>query len=221
MQLEEENLEQPIKWVIKQVKDYEHLNDVPADIAKQYMAALMADAFTKVLKKTYPDKQYYLRYIKPFLAIPMYRQEKPFLYELEEYKGDVMFENFNRPNNQVKFEGRDSTLLNAFSHWTYEATGGNFIVVDIQGWRAGHWQYVLTDPIVFSTAKSLKNVDWGQNGIKNWMNHHINDDCKEVCGQIPMEYDKELTETMMSYMNRFTDASFDGILNQLELIAAQ
>lgn len=63
----------------------------------------------------------------------MYRQNQNYIYELEEYKDDVPFENFNRPNNKCRFEGKEKVnfLPNAFSHWTYVATGGQFMIVDV------------------------------------------------------------------------------------------
>ncbi len=94
------------------------------------MASYMADAFSKVLEDSFKGKGLYLKYIKPFLAIPMFRQQKTYIYELEEYKNDVPFENYNRPNNKSKL-ALGNTLPNAFSHWTYEVTGGEFMIVDV------------------------------------------------------------------------------------------
>ena len=44
----------------------------------------------------------------------------------------------------------DARLPSAFTHWTYAATNKNFMITDVQGWRVGKGQYVMTDPIVFS-----------------------------------------------------------------------
>ena len=44
----------------------------------------------------------------------------------------------------------EARLPGAFTHWTYAATNKNFMITDVQGWRVGKGQYVMTDPIVFS-----------------------------------------------------------------------
>ncbi len=59
----------------------------------------MAEAFSKVLKEAFPRDDLYLKYLKPFLAVPMFTSAKNYLYEIEEYKNDVPFDNYNRPNN--------------------------------------------------------------------------------------------------------------------------
>ena len=73
--LDEIELEPPKKWVIKRVKDYKHLPEVPNDIAKQYLAVTMANAFSKILKETFPHEDIFLKYIQPMLAIPLFRQK--------------------------------------------------------------------------------------------------------------------------------------------------
>ena len=47
-----ENILKPSKsWVIKKVKDYNHLAEVPFDIAKQYIALTLSEAFNDLLKE--------------------------------------------------------------------------------------------------------------------------------------------------------------------------
>ncbi len=74
----------------------------------------------------------------------------------------------------------------------------------------------MTDPIVFSKDKSLKNVDWGSTGIKNWMDQH---QCNSTCKQLNMKVDRELTEKMLNCMRRFKDGSFDRMFEQLKMLA--
>jgi hypothetical protein len=139
--LREIELDPPKKWVIKRVKDYKHLSEVPNDIAKQYLAVTMADAFSKVLKQTFPHEEIFLKYIQPKLAMPLFKQRQPYIYEIEEYQGDLKFENYNRPKNDKFSTKKDSPyfgevrLPHTFAHWTNVATGGNYMIVDIQGWK--------------------------------------------------------------------------------------
>ena len=63
------------------------------------------------------------------------------------------------------------------------ATKGKYIIVDIQGWKINSGQYIMTDPILFSTRKTpslrrdqskvLTNQDWKANEIKDWMDEHL------------------------------------------------
>lgn len=53
IQLEEKMLLPPKEWVIKNVKKYDHLAEVPYDIAKQYMAMHLANAFTKITEQVF------------------------------------------------------------------------------------------------------------------------------------------------------------------------
>jgi hypothetical protein len=48
------------------------------------MASILANAFSEDLKRFY-DEELFLRYVKPYLGIPLFRQAKPFIYEIEDY----------------------------------------------------------------------------------------------------------------------------------------
>jgi hypothetical protein len=69
--------------------------------------------------------------------MPLFKQKTPYVYELEEFQGDLTFRNFSRPNNDKFSIKQDSSnygevrLPHTFAHWTYVATGGNFMIVDI------------------------------------------------------------------------------------------
>ncbi len=64
----------PLKaWVIKKVKHYSDLNSVPYDIANQHIASVFANEFSKVLDSVFEGQDIYIKYIQPFLAIPMFR----------------------------------------------------------------------------------------------------------------------------------------------------
>jgi len=46
-------------------------------------------------------------------------------------------------------------LSNAFSHWTYEVTGGLIMILDISGWKIDAGKYVMSDLICFSSENTL------------------------------------------------------------------
>ena len=48
------------KWAIKKVKEESHLEQVPFDIAKQYMAMVLAESFSHILKIVYPGEDIYV-----------------------------------------------------------------------------------------------------------------------------------------------------------------
>ena len=62
--------------------------------------------------------------------MPLFKQATPYIYELEEYQGDLQFENFSRPKNDKfstvkEIPGQGSIRLpHTFAHWTYVATDG-------------------------------------------------------------------------------------------------
>lgn len=96
---------------------------------------------------------------------------------------DAQFHYYSRPGEEIHVTHEkfgDARLPAAFTHWSYVATGGQFIVVDVQGWRIGKGKYIMTDPIVFSkVANTLGLVDWGETGMKSYIEKKHK--CNEVC----------------------------------------
>ena len=91
--LREQMLKKPKKWVIKKVKDYSNLAEVPFDIAKQHIAFILSEAFCKILEEEF-GSDIYLKYVKPFMAIPLYSQEHKYVYELEEHQEENQYVKF-------------------------------------------------------------------------------------------------------------------------------
>lgn len=63
--------------------------------------------------------------------------------------------------------------MQALSHWTYHSTGGQLVLVDLQGgFYAGG--VILTDPVVLSTTAGAYGVtDLGPDGIVSFFARHI------------------------------------------------
>eukprot|EP00347_Sterkiella_histriomuscorum_P022195 403331341 len=195
-----------INWVLKNVKDRRHISEVPNDIAKQYLAMMISNHFNQVLKKVYSSTERYLKYIQPFLVLPLFKAENHYCYfEMESYMdADIRFDIYNRPNGGLEVidtQHGTARMPNAFSHWTYEATGGLFMITDVQGWRIGKGKYVMTDPVVFSQKQGqLGLVDKGEMGMDNWFRNHK---CNGVCFELPMAKDDELIQKCTQYLNTF------------------
>ena len=203
-------LQPEVKWAIKKVKEEEHLKEVPHDIAKQYMAMVLAQRFSEILKIVYPTEDIQIQYIQPFLVVPLFKQLKPYIFELEklfEEDKDKAFAFFNRPNGDFHLKdslGQQIRLPHAFSHWTHAATGGLFMITDVQGWKIKSGQYVVTDPIVFSSEQALGLVDNGTPGMDLFLSKH---ECNEVCKVIPMVPDEIVIKKLKIALERFKSNS--------------
>eukprot|EP00347_Sterkiella_histriomuscorum_P008141 403346223 len=213
-------LNPPVNWVFKQIKDAKHIDEVPNDIAKQYLALTFANYFNEMLKRVYPNEEVFLKYVQPFLVLPLFKDQKNLnFFEMESFmETDKLFQYYNRPGEECKVKDNklgEARLPSAFSHWTYAATDKHFMITDVQGWRLDKGQYVMTDPIVFSNVTDqLGLVDWGTKGMENWMKKHK---CNEVCQALPMQRDDVLLEKCLKYLRTFKDDQ-ENFKIQLETI---
>ncbi|XP_026106598.1 alpha-protein kinase 1 [Carassius auratus] len=71
----------------------------------------------------------------------------------------------------------------AFGHFSYEFSGHQEVVVDLQGWITANGKGLtyLTDPQIHSLLKS-RSSNFQQNGINNFLKHQHGDECNEICG---------------------------------------
>jgi len=95
------------------------------------------------------------------------------------------FQKFNSNNG---WTGNEDPILDAFSHWTWTSSNGDFLVCDLQGIRgepgnirlSGRDQhyYMLTDPCINSKEQEFGMNDLGQAGISAFFARHR---CNYVC----------------------------------------
>jgi hypothetical protein len=87
--------------------------------------------------------------------------------------------------------------LQAFSHWTYERTNGDMLVVDLQGIDIGDNQtYLLTDPCIHSTdLKRFGRTNLGKPGMKRFFETHV---CNVICHALKLKRNKYQPETKTS-----------------------
>jgi len=127
--MKEELLQQELTWVIKAAKLLEHVEEVPNDIAKQYMALAMSNRFNERLKVAFPKEEIFLKYIKPYIVLPLFQpnNNEPYVYEMEKFLDtNAEFNYYSRPKCDLHVEDPKlgvARLPHAFTHWTYEATG--------------------------------------------------------------------------------------------------
>ena len=76
-----------------------------------------------------------------------------------------------------------STVLQAFSHWTYHVTDGRLMIVDLQGVKADHI-YLLTDPAmhcddILRFRETRTNL--GVKGMHEFFRTHV---CNSICASL-------------------------------------
>jgi len=96
--------------------------------------------------------------------------------------------NFVKWNNNAGYVNEDAfaATLDAFSHWTYDVTGGYLMVVDLQGVRH-EAAYVLTDPSIHCEEQRFGSTNFGEAGFKTFFANHI---CGEVCQRMRLKANK-------------------------------
>ncbi|CAF1040935.1 unnamed protein product [Adineta steineri] len=97
-------------------------------------------------------------------------------------------------NNAGYVNYNDPALtLEAYSHWTYEYTKGEMIVVDLQGIDMGdNESYLLTDPCIHSTdIMQFGCSNLGKAGMKRFFQTHI---CNVICLALKLNKHKDQPE---------------------------
>jgi len=92
-----------------------------------------------------------------------------------------------------------STILQAFSHWTYHITSGRLMVVDLQGVKVDR-AYLLTDPALHSNdllrfRETRTNL--GVKGMRQFFRSHV---CSDVCSKLNLPL--SMTPSSASLLSR-------------------
>lgn len=87
------------------------------------------------------------------------------------------YQKFNSNSGWADNETPWPRVMQALSHFSYHASGGQFVLCDLQG---GFYAdgVVLTDPAVLSRNKSFGVTDLGPTGISTFFSQHR---CNEFC----------------------------------------
>ncbi|XP_078097236.1 transient receptor potential cation channel subfamily M member 7 isoform X1 [Mustelus asterias] len=148
------------------------------EIQQQRAAQKLAFAFNQMKPKTIP---YSPRFLEVFL---LYCHSASQWFAIEEcMTGEFRKFNHNsgdeiRPNNVL-----EETML-AFSHWTYEYTRGELLVLDLQGVGEN-----LTDPSVIKSEEKRSHdmvfgpANLGEDAVKNFRTKHR---CNSCCGRLKL-----------------------------------
>ncbi|CAF1185297.1 unnamed protein product [Adineta steineri] len=146
----------------------------------QTVADYLAQEFNKVSPATNSTAMIKkIKFIMTKLVFVPQGNEGKFRYYTMERFIEGAYKKFS--NNIGYVNHQDPALtLQAFSHWTYERTNGEMIVVDLQGIDIGdHQTYLLTDPCIHATdLKRFGRTNLGKAGIKRFFQTHV---CNIIC----------------------------------------
>ncbi|XP_056098758.1 transient receptor potential cation channel subfamily M member 7 isoform X1 [Rhinichthys klamathensis goyatoka] len=146
------------------------------EIQQQRAAQKLTFAFNQIRPKTIP---YSPRFLEVFL---LYCHSAGQWFAIEEcITGDFRKFNNNNGDEIVPTNLLEETML-AFSHWTYEYTRGELLVLDLQG--VGE---ILTDPSVIKSGEKgsydmiFGPANLGDDAIRNFRaKHHCNSCCRKL-----------------------------------------
>ncbi|KAB5574590.1 hypothetical protein PHYPO_G00210700 [Pangasianodon hypophthalmus] len=146
------------------------------EIQQQRAAQKLTFAFNQVRPKTIP---YSPRFLEVFL---LYCHSAGQWFAIEEcITGEFRKFNNNNGDEIVPTNLLEETML-AFSHWTYEYTRGELLVLDLQG--VGE---ILTDPSVIKSGEKgsydmvFGPANLGDDAIRNFRTkHHCNSCCRKL-----------------------------------------
>ena len=115
---------------------------------------------------------------------------------LRDYK-----ERFKKWNNNCGYvsESIYSATLDAFSHWTYTATNGYLMVVDLQGVDRVD-KYILTDPSVHCKEPRFGLTNLGDVGIQQFFKSHS---CGSVCEALKLEKNRFMKSDTRKRFSKF------------------
>ncbi|XP_063737078.1 transient receptor potential cation channel subfamily M member 7 isoform X2 [Eleginops maclovinus] len=146
------------------------------EIQQQRAAQKLTFAFNQIRPKTIP---YSPRFLEVYL---LYCHSAGQWFAIEEcITGEFRKFNNNNGDEIVPTNLLEETML-AFSHWTYEYTRGELLVLDLQG--VGE---ILTDPSVITSGEKgsydmiFGPANLGDDAIRNFRSkHHCNSCCKKL-----------------------------------------
>ncbi|XP_055010390.1 transient receptor potential cation channel subfamily M member 7 isoform X1 [Boleophthalmus pectinirostris] len=175
------------------------------EIQQQRAAQKLTFAFNQIRPKTIP---YSPRFLEVFL---LYCHSAGQWFAIEEcITGE--FRKFNNNNGEeiVPTNLLEETML-AFSHWTYEYTRGELLVLDLQG--VGE---ILTDPSVIKSGEKgsydmiFGPANLGDDAIRNFRaKHHCNSCCRKL--KLPDLKRNEYTPDKVSFPQDDPSNPGDGV----------
>ena len=102
-----------------------------------------------------------------------------------------VFRKYNSNHGYVDLEAPESEVAQAFSHFTFQASCGKYMVLDLQGVHLDKAQrrkphLILTDPQVVSVERSFGPGDLGEEGMRAFFRSHR---CGATCKKLGLDQD--------------------------------
>ena len=112
-----------------------------------------------------------MRYVPEYLVQVPSQDGKVDFYLLEP-RMEAAFTKYNNNAGAVN-PSPDSELAQAFSHWSYSATGQRLMVTDLQGCHTGQ-DFTLTDPAIHAPSNDLRfpATNFGSEGVDKFFASH-------------------------------------------------
>ncbi|CAD7943787.1 unnamed protein product [Amoebophrya sp. A25] len=157
-------------------------NDVTcAEAALPYLAG-----FNRYLKKAKELPPHVADSISIKINMPQVRTETGSTFSKadkhvgQKYLVEPYIANFRKFNSNTGAVTQHEALPQGLSHWSYHASNGQELLCDLQGGSVGGSgeSLVLSDVVIMSTKQEYGATDLGEEGIENWMAHHI---CGDFC----------------------------------------
>ncbi|XP_036403574.1 alpha-protein kinase 1 [Megalops cyprinoides] len=76
----------------------------------------------------------------------------------------------------------------AFGHFTYQLSAGTEVVVDLQGWVTANGKGLtyLTDPQLHTLRKPSSSTNFGQRGIRHFLEDQHGPQCNDICNSLSL-----------------------------------
>ncbi|OTA06565.1 elongation factor 2 kinase, putative [Trichoderma parareesei] len=92
---------------------------------------------------------------------------------------EPFIQNYQKFNSNTGWNNESTawgTVMQALSHFSYHATGGFYVLCDLQGGIYQH-EVVLSDPVILSRRREFGVTDLGPHGISSFFSTHECDIC--------------------------------------------
>lgn len=84
---------------------------------------------------------------------------------------------YEKFNSNGGWETKTSSIVHTFCHWTFCASGYNYVVCDLQGVEDQE-NFILTDPAIHSIKETYGQTDLGKAGMVAVLSKH---NCNKMC----------------------------------------